>query len=457
MNTNSEPIRIDRRLLVAGALALLILGVGIGRWTRGGSSGAAAPGSPASTDRSDARPLPLSSLSSDQGSTSARIAATLQISSPPLREANLVARGHALAEEDLDAALRSLATIPDPVDRTAFLQGVFASAAAALAPQAVLEIAAALDDPADRGTALREIAATWTSGRTRSSSDMVVERFGTEIGLGLAIAWDEAYRPELGEAWLSVFGEGEGRGVLLGSFAAHGLDPQNPERSLAVGDGLKGWDREVFLRALTASWADREPGDAWAWATGGNAPETSAANFTGVLGDILRRWAGRDLDAAKTAFDGLTDSGQRTGSAAAIARAIAIERGTVEAVDWANALPAADEKDAAHSAIAETAPQGIGVALSYSDGFATVSGLIPRGAADRSGQLQEGDRIVEVDPGTGRFEVVYGRQLQRAMELIRGDSGSTMRLRVLRRDGDSGSTRDRIVELRREQIVLQGG
>ena len=73
----------------------------------------------------------------------------------------------------------------------------------------------------------------------------------------------------------------------------------------------------------------------------------------------------------------------------------------------------------------------------------------------RSGQLQEGDRIVEVDSGTGEFQNVYGERLEQTLNLIRGESGSTVRLRVVRDDG-SGTFIPRIVEITREQIVLEG-
>ena len=107
----------------------------------------------------------------------------------------------------------------------------------------------------------------------------------------MALAWDEGYTPEIGEAWIAAFSDTKGVGAMLGAFAAKQLE-DDPEAAMEMGAELRGWDHEVFLRSLTASWAAEQPEEAWEWATG-DAPAASG-NLGGVRADILRRWAQRD-------------------------------------------------------------------------------------------------------------------------------------------------------------------
>ena len=451
MSYLTDPVRAGRRVLITGGLILFVLGVCIGRWSFRPVPDSPAPtGLPDNSTHRPPAPLPVGTL---DAAASRELVTTLKIGSPQLRRANLVDRGYNLAGENIENALDMLASISDARDRAAFLEGIFAYAAHYLDPGAVLTLATGLEQ-GDRQVALREIAATWTAGRTLQSAESLIERFGLEAGLGLALYWDESYRLELGKAWIKAFADDEGKGVMLGTFAG-GRMTEDPQAALAMGARLRSWDREVFMKALAVSWADKKPADAWNWALRDGHRLADPASFNDIVSGILTRWARQDLEAAETAFAELDDPGQRQAAAEGLANVIADRRGTVAAVNWASSLTSVAEQDAAHRAIASTSPQGIGVALGQQKGFTTVNQLIPDGAADRSGQLQEGDRIVEVDPGTGEFEEIYGRNLQHAMGLIRGESGSTMRLRIIR-ENDSGTLEDHIVELQREQIVLQG-
>ena len=443
----SDPVRTKPGTLIACGVGLLLLGGALGHWLRGSRSVDDQTGA-GSSDLGREKPLSTAKADAAPGRPGApTVAKLLGNPVPKLRRASLYERAQSLAKEDVDSAIAALASISDRLDRDAFLEGLFAYLGENLDPKTAVALAAELD-PIDRRAALIELAAAWTDGRARTSAEPLIARFDVETGIGLALAWDEAYRAEFGEAWAEAFPDSEGIGVLLGSFAAKKLD--DPPSALAMGAHLGGWDREMFLRALTAEWANRDPSAAWDWATA-----QEHGKFGGVRSDILRRWSNKDLAAATEALATLENAEEKNRAAAAIAQGLAYRDGTVAAVDWANALTSEENKDAAHGAIAKTAPQGIGAVLGFEDGAAVIKDLVPGGAAERGGQLQPGDRIVEVDPGTGHFEVAYGRTLEHSMDLIRGEAGSTMRMRVLRR-GEDGTLEDQIISVQREQIVLQG-
>lgn len=359
-----------------------------------------------------------------------------------------------MAEIDLESALHQLGSITGRADRDAFLKGVFAFAAGAHSVRDIFNLAATLED-ADRPAALFSALDTLTEGRgdKDGKATRFAARFGVEAGIGMALALDPIFRPEHADAWIEAFGDLDSRGVMIGSFASlRAVD--DPQAALAMGAQMTGWDRELFLRSLGDGWSQKDPLSAWNWALE-NALLSEPGGMA-ILGSVLKNWGTKDFEAADRAFQQLSDPEQRISGAQALARVRTWNSGTAAAVQWANQLPSEDEKDVAHAAIAEHSPQGIGAALSAKDGYTVVAKLIPQGAAARDGRLQEGDRIIEVDPGTGRFQDLYGRDLTQALDLIRGDAGSTVRLRVVRQD-ENGVLRDQVMELTREQIVMEGG
>ena len=91
---------------------------------------------------------------------------------------------------------------------------------------------------------------------------------------------------------------------------------------------------------------------------------------------------------------------------------------------------------------------GIGAALSLTDGYTIVSRIIPGGAADKQGELKPEDRITAVGQGEeGEFVDVVDMRLNDVVQKIRGKAGSIVRLAVKAADGDSKTiriVRDRI-------------
>jgi carboxyl-terminal processing protease len=113
----------------------------------------------------------------------------------------------------------------------------------------------------------------------------------------------------------------------------------------------------------------------------------------------------------------------------------------------------------------ELSLEGIGVKLSYRDGYSVVEDIIPGGAADRVGVLEQKDKIIAVAQADGEFVDVIDMDLRDVVRKIRGKRGTTVRLTVLRNDKERlevAIVRDKInleeqaASLRIEEIELDG-
>lgn len=96
--------------------------------------------------------------------------------------------------------------------------------------------------------------------------------------------------------------------------------------------------------------------------------------------------------------------------------------------------------------------EGIGATLSSKDGFTVIEQLIPGGAAFGSGKLKPKDKIIAVAQGDEEFENVIEMELRDVVRLIRGPKGSKVRLKVLRKGGETERFE---VALVRDKIKLE--
>jgi len=82
--------------------------------------------------------------------------------------------------------------------------------------------------------------------------------------------------------------------------------------------------------------------------------------------------------------------------------------------------------------------EGIGVALMERDGYSVVDRIIPGGAASKLGDegLQPKDKIIAVAEAEGPSTSIIDMPLRDAVKLIRGKKGTTVKLTVLRQEGD---------------------
>ncbi|WP_100340215.1 carboxy terminal-processing peptidase [Mucilaginibacter auburnensis] len=99
--------------------------------------------------------------------------------------------------------------------------------------------------------------------------------------------------------------------------------------------------------------------------------------------------------------------------------------------------------------------EGIGATLESKNEYISIASLVPGGPADKSRQVNVGDRIVAVAQGkTGEFQDIVGWRTDNAIKLIRGDKGTLVRLKLLPQ-GKAASDPTKIVEIIREKIVLK--
>jgi len=96
---------------------------------------------------------------------------------------------------------------------------------------------------------------------------------------------------------------------------------------------------------------------------------------------------------------------------------------------------------------------GIGALLGSNDGYAKVSGIVPGGPADLDKRLKPNDRIVGVAQRNGPMVDVVDMKLSKAVELIRGEKGTEVRLLVIPAEAADPATRVEI-KLKRDEIKL---
>ncbi len=96
---------------------------------------------------------------------------------------------------------------------------------------------------------------------------------------------------------------------------------------------------------------------------------------------------------------------------------------------------------------------GIGAMLRSEDGYPKIMSLVPGAPADAGKQLKVGDRVEAVAQGDGPFAEVVGLNIERVIELIRGEKGTRVRLRVLPADASDSSTRV-VIAIVRDVIKL---
>jgi hypothetical protein len=127
---------------------------------------------------------------------------------------------------------------------------------------------------------------------------------------------------------------------------------------------------------------------------------------------------------------------------------------TEAALRWVDQVADPAERDADLAAIRASAPVGIGTQLSMQDGVPVINQLLPGAAAELSGQLHQGDRIVAVAEGYGSFVETRGMTLQDIVQMLRGAAGTFLQLQVLSADSPADSLR-RTVPITRSQIKFK--
>lgn len=97
---------------------------------------------------------------------------------------------------------------------------------------------------------------------------------------------------------------------------------------------------------------------------------------------------------------------------------------------------------------------GIGAVLQSDDVYTKIVSLVPKGPADKTGEIKKEDRIVGVGQGEEPMVDVIGWRLDDVVDLIRGKSGSVVRLEVLPAAAGADAT-SKIVTITRDTVKLE--
>ncbi|MFC3195215.1 carboxy terminal-processing peptidase [Marinicella sediminis] len=99
--------------------------------------------------------------------------------------------------------------------------------------------------------------------------------------------------------------------------------------------------------------------------------------------------------------------------------------------------------------------EGIGAVLGNDGEYTSIQTIVKGGPADMEGSLKSGDKVLAVGQDTeGSFEDVVGWSIEDVVQLIRGEKGSTVRLRVIGED-DSPDTLPKTVSIVRDKVKLE--
>jgi hypothetical protein len=363
-------------------------------------------------------------------------------------------RGYEAARINLDDALNQLASLP-VAERMGFTTGIFSFVARNRSPADALKVYQRVPETF-RPNALRALVGEWIY--TRSSLDEDQRHIkregafavsGSRVGLEfeltsmLASAGPDA---ELASAWLDAFSNHSNRSEMLMSLS-RSLGDKDPDALLSRIEDWTPWEKERVTRNVLANWSYESPKDAWQWY------QANHARFDQDLSSsILTPWASSDPEAVKRLLNSLEEPGQRKVAIEAIGKVLA-QKNTDDAVAWANGLADPGEQQTAHGVIYESAPRGIGAVLNVEKGFPTVRAIVPGSPLDGGG-VQPGDQFLELWEASGAKHSLYAKDLSTTVNLIRGEPGSQVTLRLLRHNKTSGQLEEHLVPVMRGQLYL---
>lgn len=96
--------------------------------------------------------------------------------------------------------------------------------------------------------------------------------------------------------------------------------------------------------------------------------------------------------------------------------------------------------------------EGIGATLNMEEDYTTIVSFVSDGPAEKSRQMNIGDKIIGVGQKNKPMEDVIGWRLDDIVDLIRGPKGTSVRLEIL---SSGKKVKPRVVELRRDTIRLE--
>src|SRR5690554_2198812 len=99
--------------------------------------------------------------------------------------------------------------------------------------------------------------------------------------------------------------------------------------------------------------------------------------------------------------------------------------------------------------------EGIGAVLMNDGEYTSINTIVKGGPADLEGSLEKGDKVLAVGQGgSGTFEDVVGWGIEDVVQLIRGEKGTTVRLRVIGEE-DGPDSLPKVIKIVRDKVKLE--
>ncbi len=320
---------------------------------------------------------------------------------------------------------------------------------AALPPEQALARIAELPDQDSRDTAMLALLGELSG---MSSLEIIrrgdVWRFGAGGALAVHLLDSGKITPQEAAEMAQNNTDGNRRGELLSRIGTK-LAMEDPNAAVALGNGLRGWERQRFLEDFANQWAVASPEQARRWISTVTDTQTRDALVAGLLQAETR--SNPASAAANFASLAPSDPSARARAAMRIASEWA-SRDTLAAMQWAQALPGEAERNAAGQGIRSTAPVGIGAMLTRgAEGLPVVGNVVPGSPASTSGALQSGDTLLAVSDANGQWVDTRELSTRDLLGLVRGEPNTQVSLQVR----SPGSSATRVVTLGRQQLIFR--
>ncbi|MEM9158146.1 MAG: hypothetical protein AAGB46_03780 [Verrucomicrobiota bacterium] len=362
--------------------------------------------------------------------------------------------GYEAAGADLAAALETAKSLQDP-QRSQYVQGLFARVAETLAPAEALTIATSLETDL-KNQALRTLAFEWIKSSSALSDEQLrnlqnrarnLNRsyLGLEVDLASMLS-RAGVDSTIKQAWAKSFENHLGRSELQARLFSGGT-PQEIEAAFAASQDWTSWERNRFAESLLKNWSRKDAGEAWQWYS-----ENRDALQTDQTEKIISDWAFQKPDNLIQNLDTFQSSQERQYAIAAISRSLA-RQGTQQALDWAESLEEVEEQNMAYEAVYNATPKGIGAMVRVQDGFPQINEIIPGGALENS-NIQAGDLLVEAQEEGKEPLDLYGRNLRETINKLRGQPGSSVDIKVLRQNPETGRIEEHSATIVRDLLIL---
>lgn len=373
----------------------------------------------------------------------------------PSREAsaqqrgNIRQAGYEAGQLDLASAFEQAAELQDR-ERALFVMGLFSSIAENASASDAIAMAKEQLGPL-RDIALQSIVAAWTGDDNRYESSPRQRRYtrggryGVEVELASRLSRSEVDAETL-IAWRDAFSDGPNRSEIAAQLAP-AINGINPANAIAGINGWTDWEQERFKSSFLSNWSQTDPQAAWEW-------KKSNPDFVSnsVSEELIRSWARSNASSLIQNLDTFQEPEDRQMAIEAIAASLA-GQGTARALDWVDSLATQTERNAGMQAVYEATPKGIGAMLGMQNGFPVIQGIVPGGAIEGTG-IREGDMIVQSRESGGEANDLYGSPLGETVGLLRGSPGSTVELRLIRENEQTGQIEEQTVTVERDLLIL---